>query len=152
MKLKALIAASLLLSPLACFASTANITEVNPYARATPPNAPTSAVFTEIVNSGNTDRVIVGASTPAAGKAELQEVIKSGDLMEMRHIQKLAITANGKLTLKPGSFHIMLFDLKKDMQPGSDIKVTLTFANGDKQTFTAPIKKVMSGMKMSHKM
>jgi copper(I)-binding protein len=44
----------------------------------------------------------------------------------------------------------MLFDLKKPLVEGEKIDVQVTFANGQKQTFAAPIKKVMSGMKHKH--
>ncbi|GAK86339.1 copper metallochaperone [Vibrio ponticus] len=47
MKLKPLLLASLLLSPLA---NAEHLMLHNPYARATPPNAATSAVFVEIMN------------------------------------------------------------------------------------------------------
>lgn len=44
----------------------------------------------------------------------------------------------------------MLFNLTKPFAEGDSIDVQLTFANGDQQTITAPIKKVMSGMKHHH--
>ena len=55
MKLKALILASIALSPLAHAAS--DIMLSHTYARATPPSAATSAVFTEIMNHSAKDRV-----------------------------------------------------------------------------------------------
>lgn len=48
--------------------------------------------------------------------------------------------------LKPGSFHIMLLELKKPLQEGENIEVEITFKNGEKQMITAPYEKVMSGM------
>ncbi|MCL9781767.1 copper chaperone PCu(A)C [Vibrio sp. S4M6] len=152
MKLKTLLIASLALAPLAAFAQSTNtIKEVNAYARATPPNASNSAVFTEIVNSGNKDRYIVSAHTTVAKKTELHNVFKNGDTLKMRQIEQIKVPANGKVTLKPGSLHIMLLDLKKPLVPGEKVSVTLTFANGDTQTFIAPIEKVAAGMKMAHK-
>lgn len=144
MKLKALLLTGLLLSPLG-YAQT-DIVAQHPYARATPPNAPTSAVFAELVNNGDSDRTIVAASTPAAGKVELHDVIKDGDVMKMRQVEAFTVPAQGKLVLKPGSFHIMLFDLKQPFNEGDSIDVQLTFKNGEQVAFTAPIKKVMKGM------
>ncbi len=144
MKHKALLMMSLLLSPLS-FANT-DIMVNNPYARATPPAAVTSAVFAEIANTSGTDRYIVAAETTAAGKVELHDVIMDGDMMKMRQIPELKIPANGTLELKPGSFHIMLFKLPEPLAEGEKIDVEITFKNGEKQTFTAPVKKVMNGM------
>ncbi|KIE21886.1 hypothetical protein SE23_06670 [Vibrio sinaloensis] len=148
MKLKSLLLATLALSPLA--QANMDIMTHHAYARATPPNAATSAVFAEITNRSENDRVIVSASTEAAGKVELHDVIKEGDVMKMRQIESITVPANGKVELKPGSLHIMLFDLTQPLVEGEAIDVQITFANGQKQTFNAPIKKVMSGMKHHH--
>lgn len=144
MKLNALFLASLAFSPLA-FANT-DIMVHHPYARATAPTATTSAVFSQIMNKGETDRFIVSANTDVAGKVELHDVITEGDVMKMRQVTEFKIPAKGNVELKPGGLHIMLFDLKKPLVEGEKIDVQLTFANGEQQTITAPVKKVMSGM------
>ncbi|NOH71585.1 copper chaperone PCu(A)C [Vibrio pectenicida] len=149
MKFKALILTSLALSPFAHACE--DIMLSHTYARATPPNAATSAVFSEIMNHSDKDRVIVSAKTEAAGKVELHDVIKEGDIMKMRQVEQITIPAKSMIELKPGSLHIMLFNLKKPLTEGENIDVTLTFANGEKKVVTAPIKKVMSGMKHQHK-
>ncbi len=149
MKLKALMLSSLITTSFAATAAMDVMTH-HPYARATPPNAPTSAVFVELMNHSEVERTLVAAQTPAAGKVELHDVIKEGDLMKMRQVKSIVIPANDTVTLKPGSLHIMLFDLVEPLKEGNEIEVELEFANGDKQTFTAPIKKVMGGMKHHH--
>ncbi|MFW7525548.1 copper chaperone PCu(A)C [Vibrio ostreicida] len=148
MNVKMLLLASIAASPFAH--ATSDLTTHGTYARATPPHAATSAVFSEIMNKGDTDRFIVSATTEAAGKVELHDVIKQGDVMKMRQVQKIKIPANGMIELKPGSLHIMLFDLKQPLIEGENIQVTLSFANGEQQTIAAPIKNVMSGMKHHH--
>lgn len=148
MKLKALLLTGLVLSPFAQAATDVSVQHA--YARATPPNAPTSAVFVEFENKSDTERVIVGASTSAAGKVELHDVIKEGDVMKMRQIEKITLPAQSTTVLKPGSLHIMLFQLTEPLVEGNEIDVEVAFANGDTQSFKAPIKKVMSGMKHNH--
>ena len=144
MKLKALALAGLLLAPLAH--AKGDIMVHDAYARATPPSAVNSAVFTTLINHSDKERSIVAATTPAAGKVELHYVIMDGDVMKMRQVQTIAIPANGQVELKPGSLHIMLFDLKDGLKEGDQISMTLAFANGETQTFDAPVKEVMSGM------
>ncbi len=150
MKLKAFLLSSLVAAPLA-FAN-AEITTQDTYARATPPTAVTSAVFGNIHNSGDRARNIVSVSVDAAGKSELHDVIMDGEMMKMRHVDTFVIPANGKLPLKPGGHHIMMFDLKHPLKEGQTLNVTLTFANGEKYQFQAPVKKVMAGMSMNHNM
>ncbi|WP_260260506.1 copper chaperone PCu(A)C [Vibrio intestinalis] len=148
MKLNTLILLGALIAPLAH--ASMDIMAHHPYARATPPNAATSAVFVELMNPTDIDRTIVSASTPVAGKVELHDVINEGDVMKMRQVKQITIPAQSKTSLEPGSLHIMLFELNKPLIEGGSIDVEVVFANGHKQIFSAPIKKVMSGMKHHH--
>ncbi|WP_136483990.1 copper chaperone PCu(A)C [Vibrio sp. H11] len=136
--------AAVLLSPMTLSATTLEVSQA--YARATPPNAVTSAVFATISNHDNQDHSIVAALTPAAGKAELHDVITEGDMMKMRQVTSFKLPAGGSLQLKPGSFHIMLFDLPQPLMAGMNIEVELQLENGDHYRFDAPVKKVMAGM------
>lgn len=147
MKNKLAIFATALLFSSFSFAS--NIDIAHPYARATPPNAPTSAVFLVLNNNDDVERSIISASTPAAGKVELHTHVMDGDVMKMRQVDSIAIPAKGQTVLKPGGLHIMLFELQQDFKEGDMIEVTVNFASGESQTFTAKIKKVMKGM-MKH--
>ena len=148
MKLTILLLGSILLSSLVKAETTISVEGA--YARATPPNVTTSAFFGNIKNNGNADRFIVSAQSQSAGKVELHDVIIDGDVMKMRQVKKIKIPAEQSTQLKPGSLHIMLFKLKQPLKEKNNIEVTLTFANGEQKTITAPIKKVMSGMKMKH--
>jgi copper(I)-binding protein len=146
MKLVHLLLTSLLIAPVALANNT--ITFEHAYARATPPKAPNSAVFAEIHNQDDKERIIVSASTEAANRVELHNVIIDGDIMKMRQIEQMVIPAKGVLILKPGSLHIMLLGLKKPLNEGDIINVTLHFADGGVTMFDAPVKKVMQGITM----
>ncbi len=148
MKGRLLLLASLLISPLSY--AKMDVMAHSPYARAMAPGAVTSAVFGEIVNRSDADRYIVSASSSAAGKIELHDVIMEGEVMKMRQVTEFKVPAKDKLTLKPGSYHIMLFNLVKPLDEGDQIEVQVTFKNGQQYTFSAPVKKVMSGMQMNH--
>lgn len=136
---------SLLLTSLSVHASNTLMID-GAYARATPPNAPTSAVFFTAHNHSDSSIDIVSATTPAAKKVELHTVVMDGDVMKMRQLDALTIDASGELVLKPGSYHVMLFELTREFVEGDDIKVTLSLSDGTTQTIVAPIKKVMAGM------
>ncbi|OIN27359.1 copper chaperone PCu(A)C [Vibrio barjaei] len=145
MKLNKLILPLLALAPLSMAHAAIDVN--NAYARATPPNATTSAVFATIENTGDKDRIIVEAASQASSVVELHDVIMDGDVMKMRQVKSITVPANGQTILKPGSLHIMLLDVEKPMKEGETINVELTFANGEVQVLTVPVKKVMSGMK-----
>ncbi|MGR5068316.1 MULTISPECIES: copper chaperone PCu(A)C [Vibrio] len=143
--IKTLVLGALLLSSIA--QANLSVMPQDPYARAMAPGALTSAVFVTFANRSQEDINIIAAETPAAGKVELHDVIKDGDVMQMRQIERITLKANETTELKPGSLHIMLFDLTKPLNEGDEIEVTVTYDNGQKQSFKAPVKKVMAGMK-----
>ncbi|MGP8306190.1 copper chaperone PCu(A)C [Vibrio sp. YIC-376] len=144
---KTLAMSALLLSPLA--QAKLDVMTHEPYARAMAPGATTSAVFVTFANRSQENINIVAAETPAAGKVELHDVIKEGDVMKMRQIDHITLSAKETTELKPGSLHIMLFDLTQPLKEGDEIEVTVTFDSGLKQSFKAPVKNVMEMMKHS---
>lgn len=146
MTLKTLLISSLLLSPLTYAQS--DIMVQDAYARATPPHAPTSAVFAQLMNNSDQDRYLTAISTPVAGKAELHDVIHDGDIMQMRQLDKVALPAHQSITFKPGGMHIMLFNLKQPLVEGQTIDLNASFANGETIHFTAPVTKIMGEMSM----
>lgn len=118
-----------------------------PYARATPPNAVNSAIFMTIENHMDAERTLISATTEIADKAELHTVEKDGDLMKMRQVDQIILPAHGQVILKPGSYHIMLLNVKQPLVEGDNIHVTLGYANGETENLEVPVKKVMAGMK-----
>ena len=79
---------------------------------------------------------LVGASTPAAGVAEVHEMKMEGDTMRMRAAGTLDLPARQTVELKPGGYHLMLMDLKKALTKDSTVPLTLHFedANGRKSS------------------
>ena len=120
------------------------------YARASPPNAPTSAVFGDFINNSDKQRVIVSAATAIADRVELHQVIMDGDVLKMRPVDKIAIPANNSLTLKPGGLHIMLVGVVQTLTAGDTIPMTLMFANGERQIIRVPVKHITNGKGHQH--
>ena len=80
---------------------------------------------------------LVGASTPAAGVAEVHEMKMDGDTMRMREVQGgLLLPPRQTVELKPSGYHLMLMDLKQPMAKGATVPMTLRFedAKGVKST------------------
>ena len=79
---------------------------------------------------------LVGASTPAAGVAEVHEMKMEGDTMRMRPAGAVELPARQTVELKPGGYHLMLMDLKNALSNGSTVPLTLQFedAKGQKST------------------
>jgi copper(I)-binding protein len=70
---------------------------------------------------------LVGASSPAAGVAEVHEMKMDGSVMRMRAVPSIELPAGRAVELKPGGYHLMLMDLKKPLAAGDMVPVTLAF-------------------------
>lgn len=100
----------------------------HPWARPTPPGAPTGGGYFTLVNTGTTPDRLLGGSTPAAGRLEVHEMSMDGGIMRMRKLDKgLAVPAGGTVELKPGGLHIMLIGLKAPLKVGDRVPATLRF-------------------------
>jgi periplasmic copper chaperone A len=101
----------------------------HPFTRATPPGARSGGAFFVVQNAGTTPDKLVGATSTAAGSAEIHQMTMDGGVMKMRPASALEIPPGGKLELKPGGYHVMLLDLKQPLKAGDKFPLTLTFQN-----------------------
>lgn len=117
----------------------AGITIETPWARATPPGAPTGAIYLTVHNAGHSDDRLIAASTPAAKKAELHTHIMDGNIVKMREVAAIPVPAGKDVRLAPGGYHVMLMGLRHPLKRGDKVQLTLTFKKAGKITVTAPI-------------
>jgi len=99
----------------------------HPYARPTPPSARIGGVYFSIDNVGAEPDRLVRVATPVARAAEIHSMTMDGNVMRMRQIAALDIPAHSTATFKPGSYHVMLVDLKRPLAAGETIPLSLTF-------------------------
>jgi len=64
-----------------------------------------------------------------------------GGMMRMSPVKQIDVPAYGKVELKPGSFHVMLFGIKGKPAAGDSIDLSLTFDDGTKATTEATVRK-----------
>ena len=71
---------------------------------------------------------LIAVSSPIAGVADVHEMKMDGNVMTMRTIQGgLDLPAGKTVELTPGGYHIMLMDLKRSLQNGTTVPLTLVF-------------------------
>jgi periplasmic copper chaperone A len=161
-RLGGLLVAALLVASVAagCSAgSSASIKVTDPWARAA---MGMGAAYLTIQNTGSAADALIGASSPAAKTTEVHETVAMesaapsdgmgmgspdpsasaapGGMMGMRPVARLEIPAGSTVELKPGSYHIMLIDLTKELKAGDKIEVTLTFEKAGQVTVTAEVR------------
>ena len=119
----AAIVAALLAAP--AWAQTAAVKVEGAWARASVQGQKATGAFMRLTAKDGAR--LVRAESPAAGLAEVHEMKMAGDGMKMRAMPALDLPAGKTVELKPGSYHIMLLDLKAPLAKGSAVPLTLVF-------------------------
>jgi copper(I)-binding protein len=123
-------------------AAFAQVTVKDPWVRGTVAQQKASGAFMLLQSA--TDARLVSAASPVAGVVEIHEMRMEGDVMRMRAITGLDLPAGSTVELKPGGYHVMLMDLKKPLQDGDMVPLTLTVEGKDGKRSTlevqAPVK------------
>jgi len=132
--------AGLMLFSAAALAQGDDIKITEAWARATPGGAQTAAAYVTVESAAG-DR-LTGASTPAAQKAEIHEMTMDGNVMKMRQVDGIDLSAGKPVTLKPGGYHIMLSGLARPLQEGQTFPLTLDFAKAGAHQVTVNVEKV----------
>jgi copper(I)-binding protein len=100
-----------------------------------------TAAYLVLYNPGSKPVRIVGAQTPIATRVEFHQTIHGGhgghlDLSTMKRVAFLEVPARGRLELKPGGYHLMLYGIReknpKPLQEGQKVPLTLLLENGGK--------------------
>lgn len=127
---------------LSLLAGTADISVIDPYARAVPPGQPNSAVFMSLSNSSSETRALVEAHSSAANVVELHTHISEGGIIRMRRVDRIDIPANAGVVLEPGGLHIMLIGLVETLAPGDRLELTLVYDSGEQDTVAVPVRAI----------
>ena len=122
-----------------------NVSVSDAWARATVPGQKATGAFMKLTAKDSTK--LVGISSPAAGVTEIHEMKMDKDVMRMAAIPSLDLPAGKAVELKPGSYHVMLMDLKAPLAKDSTVPVTLIFQDvkGQKSELAlqVPVKAMM---------
>ncbi|KAA6224733.1 MULTISPECIES: copper chaperone PCu(A)C [unclassified Campylobacter] len=122
---KAMLSLSLL--SLGLFAADISVEDV--FVKQTPPNAKNSAIFLTLKNNSDKDIALVSAKSNLSDKVELHTHTNQDGKMSMIKVDKIDIKAHSNTALRPGSYHIMLLDIKNPVDANTRADLTLVFDN-----------------------
>ena len=115
---------------------------IDSWARASVPGQSVGAAYMTFISAD--DSTFVRAETPIASSVEIHSMTMDNGVMKMRMLPELQLKAGKEEKLAPGGFHLMLFDLKKQLKAGEQLELKLTFRDTSgkitQQTLTLPIK------------
>ena len=93
-----------------------------------------------ITNTGKTPDKVSCVSSDASVQCQIHTMSMDNGIMQMRPVEGgLEIKPGETVTLKPGSFHMMLKSLKHPLEQGNSVKATLKFDNAGTVDVDYPI-------------
>jgi copper(I)-binding protein len=120
----------------------AQVSVGDPWIRATVPQQKAAGAFMQL-RSVKPAR-LVEVKTPVAGRVELHQMAMEGQTMRMRAVESIELPAGQTVNLASGGYHVMLFDLKRQLKDGEQVPLTLTVldAGGKREnvTLSVPVK------------
>ena len=131
------IAAATLFAAAVPVPSFAQVAVADAWVRATVPQQQASGAFMKLTSARATR--LVEARSPVAGVVEIHEMAMDGNVMKMRAIAGLDLPAGRAVELKPGGYHVMLMSLKRTLNDGDTVPITLVFENADRQRETVEL-------------
>jgi copper(I)-binding protein len=119
--------------------ASADVSIKDPWVRATVTEQKATGAFMQLQSSG--DARLVEARSPVAGVVEIHEMTMIDNVMKMRAMpQGLDLPAGKSVELKPGSYHVMLIDLKQGLKAGDVVPLSLVVEGKDKKRETLEVK------------
>lgn len=130
----------ILLSALMLCASTvsAQVVVEQPWVRATVAAQKATGAFMTL--KSDKPLSLLSAASPAAKTVEIHEMKMKNNVMKMQAVTKIDLVPGKATELKPGSYHIMLFDLAKPLAAGESVPITLEFKGADGKSIKQEVK------------
>lgn len=86
------------------------------------------------------DLKVIEVSNKNFKKIELHSMKMTNGVMEMRKLTEPKLSPNSPLVLSPGNDHLMLFGLKKKLEPGEKLDLTFVFKDDKDNKITKVFK------------
>lgn len=81
--------------------------------------------------TAHSDDALIDVTSDCCDAVETHSMTMDGDVMRMRRVDAIALPAHQDVQLKSGGYHLMLIGLKKSLEEGDKVTVTLEFEHAD---------------------
>lgn len=116
------------------------------WARLTPGNAKTGAVYLTLLNMSGDDDLLMAVDSDAARTTALHESKVEGDIAKMVPVPGgLNLPSHGEVVMQPGGIHIMMTELSGVLEPGSMLPVKMIFRDAGMLDFEVPVLPLGAG-------
>ena len=98
-----------------------------------------TAVYLEIHNGDTVPHRLLGGHSEVAGFVEVHETVFDGDVARMQRLNGLDLPVGETIRMSPGGVHIMLRDLRRSLEPGDTLSLSLQFSDSPPTLVLVPV-------------
>ena len=118
---------------------TPKITVTKQWARTSPMATDMGAAYMTVEASALDELIGASVDMSVAMMAEVHETVTVDGASQMQEVERIEVSPNSPLEMKPGGYHIMLMGLKKPLVTGETIQITLKFSKSGETTVDVPV-------------
>jgi len=109
--------------------------------REAPPGTDVMAGYFVLENLTSQPLSLTAVSSPQFDSVMMHESVVQGTEESMRAVAKIDLPAHGSVELKPGGYHLMLMQPKRNLYSGDTVTLMLVFSDGSELAILAPVRR-----------
>jgi len=84
---------------------------------------------------------LTSVSSPDFGSVMMHQTVQQGSEESMQEVPKIDLPPHGSIEFKPGGYHLMLMQPKKNLGAGDTVTLMLAFSDGSELAILAPVRR-----------
>lgn len=109
--------------------------------REAPPGVDVLGGYFTLENLTAKPLTLTGVSSPDFGSVMMHRTVQQGSQESMQEVAKIDLPARGSVEFKPGGYHLMLMQPKKNLYAGDSVTLMLTFSDGSELAIMASVRR-----------
>lgn len=110
-----------------------------------PPTAMTHAAYFTLTNTGETTRHLIAVRAEGYAMTHIHRSEIRNDIATMSPVDMVEIGPGQSVAFEHGGLHVMLMKPETNIGEGDEVQITLEFADGSTQAFTAKVMRRQGG-------
>ena len=108
--------------------------------REAPPGINVLAGYFTLDNLTGKALTLSGVSSADFGMVEIHQSLQQNGAESMQQLDGLSIPAHGSVEFRPGGYHLMLMQPRKNLFSGDTVSLILSFSDGSQLAILAPVR------------
>ena len=132
---------SLLLLPIAAWSAGPSVKASHVWIRQAPPGISVLAGYFLLQDLTDKPLELKSVTSPDFASVEMHRSFVKDGQEQMEPVPGITLPAHGSVEFKPGDYHLMLMQPKRNLFAGDVVTLTLEFSDGSELTLMAPVRR-----------